>query len=62
MSSSDAAIRELTEAIRLTVEYVGNDTLPALEGWSWFDALRKYDPESAQRFADHPLRFPKSEH
>jgi len=47
-------IRELTEAIRLTVEYVGNDTLPALEGWSWFDALRKYAPEVAEQFANPP--------
>lgn len=58
MSSNETAIRELTEAIRLTVEYVGNDNLPPLEGWSWFDALKKYDPESAQRFVDHPQHFP----
>jgi hypothetical protein len=26
------------EAFRLTREYVGERTLPAIEGWSWFDA------------------------
>lgn len=26
------------EAFRLTREYVGETTLPAIEGWSWFDA------------------------
>lgn len=25
------------EAMRLTREYVGVDTLPAVSGWSWFD-------------------------
>lgn len=26
------------EALRLTREYVGERTLPAIPGWSWFDA------------------------
>ena len=56
----DAANRELTEAIRLTVEYVGYDMLPAIEGWDWYDALVKYAPEVAQAFADKPIHFPKS--
>lgn len=56
----DAANRELTEAIRLTVEYVGNDMLPAIEGWDWYDALVKYAPEVAQAFVDKPIHFPKS--
>ena len=55
------AIEELTEALRLTVEYTGNDTLPAIEGWSWFDALKKYAPEKAQYFVDHPIHFPKND-
>lgn len=55
----DAANRELTEAIRLTVEYVGNDMLPAIEGWDWYDALVKYAPEVAQAFVDKPIHFPK---
>jgi hypothetical protein len=25
------------QAFRLTREYVGEDVLPAIEGWSWFD-------------------------
>lgn len=32
----------LAEALRLTQEYVGDETLPALPGWSWFDALEHY--------------------
>lgn len=55
----DAATRELTEAIRLTVEYTGNDMLPAIEGWDWYDALVKYAPEVAQAFVDKPIHFPK---
>jgi hypothetical protein len=49
----DAAIEELTEAIRLTVEYVGTETLPPVEGWSWYDALVKYAPDKAAALA-HP--------
>jgi hypothetical protein len=50
-------VEDLTEAIRLTVEYIGNDRLPALEGWSWFDALTKYAPEKAFAFKDSPIHF-----
>jgi len=50
-----AAIDELAEAIRFTVEYVGNDTLPAIEGWSWFDALMKHRPEIAEEFSQNPI-------
>lgn len=41
------AIDELCEALRLTVEYVGLETLQPVGGWSWFDALRKYRPDMA---------------
>lgn len=34
-------IAEGIEAFRLTREYVGEDTLPAIEGWSWFDWCEK---------------------
>ena len=44
------AIEELTEAIRLTVEYVGVDVLQPVEGWSWYDALVKYAPEKVAPF------------
>lgn len=50
-----AAIDDLADAIRLTVEYVGNDTLPALAGWSWFDALMRYHPEIAEEFERNPI-------
>lgn len=46
------SIAELTEAIRLTVEYVGLETLPPIEGWSWYDALVKYSPNVAERFRE----------
>jgi hypothetical protein len=32
------ALWQAREALRLTREYVGEDRLPAIEGWSWFDA------------------------
>jgi len=48
-------VQDLVEAIRLTVEYVGNETLPAKRGWSWFDALVKHAPDVAQAFVDMPV-------
>lgn len=54
---SDIA-KDLAEAIRLTVEYVGNDMLPAQEGWSWFDALNRYNPEMVRQFVENPIHFP----
>lgn len=42
-------ISSLAQAIHFTVEYVGYDLLPAVPGWSWYDALRKYDPDLADR-------------
>lgn len=41
-------VNDLTEAIRLTVEYVGVDVLPPIEGWSWYDAMVRYAPEQAE--------------
>ena len=32
------ALAECCEAFRLTHEYLGEKRLPALAGWSWFDA------------------------
>ena len=52
---------DLAEALRRTVDYVGLRTLPAIEGWSWFDALRKHRPDlvaeltAAPRPASHDL-------
>ena len=43
--------RELTDALRYTVEYAGLETLPAQRGWAWYDAMVKYAPEIAERFA-----------
>lgn len=38
------AVAGLAQALRLTREYVGADLLPAVEGWSWYDALRRWAP------------------
>lgn len=50
----------LAQAIVHTVDYVGNDMLPAVEGWSWYDALREFWPEMANRFVTNPVR-PKAQ-
>jgi hypothetical protein len=42
--ADEAAVAELARALRLTREYVGADLLPAVEGWSWYDALRRWAP------------------
>ncbi|AYR02611.1 hypothetical protein SEA_BIBWIT_58 [Gordonia phage Bibwit] len=52
--------KTLSQAIVHTVEYVGNDTLPAAEGWSWYDALRHFHPDAANRFLTNPVR-PKAQ-
>lgn len=54
ISGAVSAVEELCNAIRLTVEYVGVDTLQPIDGWSWFDALKKYAPDMAQAFLDSP--------
>jgi hypothetical protein len=45
MTDQQQAIGDLADAIRLTVEYLGLDVLPAQPGWSWYDALAKHAPE-----------------
>jgi hypothetical protein len=47
----DAAIAELSEALRLTAEYY---QAPAEKGWSWFDALWKWSPGSLRAFPTPP--------
>ena len=49
-----AANYDLLEALRLTVEYVGTEMLPAKPGWTWFDVLSKYSPQRASKLA-HPM-------
>jgi hypothetical protein len=41
---AEEAVAGLAQALRLTREYVGADLLPAVEGWSWYDALRRWAP------------------
>lgn len=48
-SERDEAVAELCNAIRLTVEYVGTETLHPNKGWSWYDALNKYRPDILAR-------------
>jgi len=55
----ELAVHELTEALRLTVEYIGTGTLPPVEGWTWFDAMQKYSPLSAAEFVHHYNKFVK---
>ena len=43
---AEYALTEALEALRLTVEYVGLQTLHPRPGWSWYDVLSKY-PEYA---------------
>jgi hypothetical protein len=57
MNSVYTAAEDLAEAIRLTVEYVGNDMLPAQAGWSWFDALNRYNPDMVRLFVEKPIRL-----
>ena len=41
---AETAIAGLAQALRLTREYVGEELLPATDGWSWYDALRRWAP------------------
>ncbi len=49
VSISVIPVYELALAIKLTQEYVGDETLPRQEGWSWFDALMKYYPSMLEQ-------------
>lgn len=57
VNESDESAYAMALALRDTVEYIGNDLLPAEPGWAWYDALRKYEPGIAQFFVDNPVRF-----
>jgi hypothetical protein len=54
---AEAALAELAQALRLTREYVGEDLLPAVEGWSWYDALRRHAP---RELGDTPELTPQA--
>ena len=41
LNELEGALAECLEAFRLTREYVGESTLPEVEGWSWFDAVTR---------------------
>jgi hypothetical protein len=38
------AVDDLVQALIHTREYVGEERLPAKEGWSWYDAIKKHSP------------------
>jgi len=46
----DQRSHDLAVAICHTVDYIGTENLPAVPGWSWFDALDQHYPEMAQQF------------
>jgi len=51
------SLDELVSALVHTVEYAAPRTdLPLVPGWSWWDALTKYDPTAAQAFLDEYQR------
>lgn len=50
-------VHELEEALRLTQEYIGDERLPPLPGWSWYDALYPEDAHKAEH-CDGPLTVP----
>ena len=56
ISDLNQTIDELCEAIRLTVEYLGLDILPAQPGWSWYDALAKHNPALLRQMLDYMPR------
>lgn len=52
----DAIIRDLLTALVHTAEYIGQKQLPAVAGWSWWDALVKYGgSEYTEPFTNPPI-------
>ena len=49
LNRMDALAKMLADALHFTQEYVGPQMLPALEGWSWFDALAAYEAQQGSR-------------
>lgn len=48
--ATDTAVADLAEALRLTAEYA---MLPALAGWSWYDALRRHMPAELEGYPSY---------
>jgi hypothetical protein len=48
-NQEETLLWQAREALRFTREYVGEDTLPAIEGWSWYDATVAIDRYLAAR-------------
>jgi hypothetical protein len=53
----------MAAALRLTAEYA---MLPAVEGWTWYEALLKYAPEELEGYPDYSdvprVRFEHAKH
>lgn len=52
-TSFEEIVSEGIEAVRLTREYVGEEVLPEIEGWSWYDWIQKAEAALA-RFGFEP--------
>lgn len=48
------ACEKALEAIHFTREYVGYQMLPAIEGWSWYDATKLLETTIARARSDQP--------
>lgn len=58
-------VEELTEALLKTAEFVGQEFLPAKQGYDWFDALEKHAPDKVAIFTEKdPIKelFPYAVH
>lgn len=44
----EASVSKLVEVLWLTAEYVGHKVLPPVEGWAWYEEMKKHDPTGAE--------------
>ena len=57
LATHEQIVNELTDALKITAEHVGQDLLPAWPGFDWYSALVKYAPDKAALFTDKdPLK------
>lgn len=45
-------VKYLMDALCKTMDHIGSELLPPVEGWPWFDAMMKYRPERAIQWQD----------
>ena len=51
------ANEELIQAIVFTRQYIGKERMPAVEGWSWYDALKKHAPDELNELLEQDARI-----